>query len=740
MLTQNRQIIFLLLLLPMVFSCDKIASSNNENTGQSESHLVGQTIGTNGGTITVNQALTIVIPPNTFDGPYPLEIFLFTGNTAGPNSAYTIKGLPVFYYDSIQIRLIVPNLTAKISNSSLENAAGSFIAAGTKFTSDSLGVSSPSRLFKANEEGDTLVATLPPTTTDTSLANDGTETQTLKLEALKGISSVLSTGGHFEIFFPESQIVNLSAGEQLGIYLEGAYQTFDSMGFSYQKRTNWPMQIIVKSLETSKFGVYENSIWGHNHGTIEFNSNKLTDLKELRVTAGHEFFHMVQSFYDPRNFYSRAKFEPPHHWLNEASSVWAEGFFTDETNYLSPARTGNEEEPFTGVEKGIELSTATAHGYGMAPLIKYLADNFSQETIVDVYIRIENDIPPVRALDGATTESIATWWEKFLRSYVSGSIYPLNVSFIEGIRTELAVIDADSMSMVYSSLYPDLSGQIYVIRLTNQYFDSTTSMSLSVTGSFSDISVFKYHRLNNTIEFLAHSLESVRVNGLKTLVNEGMNIIALVSNSRTQAPYTGNSNIDLSINVNKTAAIPPAQYISSTFDFNDEGWLITPRADNFGDITGAGSPLYNAPDGTPYQYIAHQDLGPGTYWFFRAPTKFYGDRSGLYGKKLVFDLKQTNPEPNAGLAPFVILRGGGYNLYLYDTDLTKPDTTWKTYSYALDVSAGWRLNSGWSTASTLATQSDIIAVLTTLTDMRIRGEFTDGADQGYLDNVGLGAD
>lgn len=84
--------------------------------------------------------------------------------------------------------------------------------------------------------------------------------------------------------------------------------------------------------------------------------------------------------------------------------------------------------------------------------------------------------------------------------------------------------------------------------------------------------------------------------------------------------------------------------ISSSFSIDSENWSIGPRADSFGSVSGSGIPEYESTG------------GGDDYWYFRAPSKFYGDLSSFYGKSLSFDMKQSNPNPGIKLAPFVVLQ------------------------------------------------------------------------------------
>ena len=64
-----------------------------------------------------------------------------------------------------------------------------------------------------------------------------------------------------------------------------------------------------------------------------------------------------------------------------------------------------------------------------------------------------------------------------------------------------------------------------------------------------------------------------------------------------------------------------------------------------------------------------------------------------------------------------------------------PTTSWHRYVVPLSE-AGWKLTTLTGAAVTAA---QFQAVLANLTRVRIRGEFSDGYDTGYLDNVYLGS-
>lgn len=162
---------------------------------------------------------------------------------------------------------------------------------------------------------------------------------------------------------------------------------------------------------------------------------------------------------------------------------------------------------------------------------------------------------------------------------------------------------------------------------------------------------------------------------------------------------------------------------SSTFDRFAEDWTITGDADPKPELRGVG--------GNPGGHICGTDLNSGETWYFVAPDKFQHDVSRAYGKRLIFDLKQSRQfEQLRGKD--VILYGGGYQL-IYNVRGT-PGINWTPYSVFLDATSGW-LHEDTKIA---ATEEEMRATMSNVTSFRIRGEFADGPDTGCLDNVYFG--
>lgn len=166
--------------------------------------------------------------------------------------------------------------------------------------------------------------------------------------------------------------------------------------------------------------------------------------------------------------------------------------------------------------------------------------------------------------------------------------------------------------------------------------------------------------------------------------------------------------------------------IVSTFDTDTEGW---------GELND-GAIAWNGDFGNPAGSLRGRDLVNGTVWYFRAPEKFLGNHSDLYGSSLNYDIWLSifnEPADDVTRVGDVVIRGTN-NLQLKWLGADHQAQTWTTQSVKLDVTAGWRRKSD----SGLATEAEIRSVLADVELLAIRGEYHSGADHAFLDNVALG--
>jgi len=173
------------------------------------------------------------------------------------------------------------------------------------------------------------------------------------------------------------------------------------------------------------------------------------------------------------------------------------------------------------------------------------------------------------------------------------------------------------------------------------------------------------------------------------------------------------------------AACSCTQAATSRFDTGTEGWTAV------GDFA---APLtWSTTGGNPGGHVFIPDQVVGGVTYFVAPIAFLGDKSAAFGTNLTFDLMQVYP---GGSNQFnerdVVIEGGGLAI-AYDTSPNPPNGSWASYAVPLST-GGWRLN---SLSGAVATDQQILSVLSSVTSLRIRAEFQTGADTGRLDNVSL---
>lgn len=172
-------------------------------------------------------------------------------------------------------------------------------------------------------------------------------------------------------------------------------------------------------------------------------------------------------------------------------------------------------------------------------------------------------------------------------------------------------------------------------------------------------------------------------------------------------------------------AVPSA---SSLFDSGLEGWK-TVRDDGHG--TGATALQWRSVGGTTNGYIQATDKQDGHAFYWQAPAKFHGDQLDTLGKFLTFE-ERVNLTSNQFSKADVILTGGGISLEL---DMPKnPGKTWTAYAAQLSADGGWTV-SGTHRAPTAA---EFATVLGSVSDLKIRGEFTSLKGTTRLDDVRLG--
>lgn len=162
--------------------------------------------------------------------------------------------------------------------------------------------------------------------------------------------------------------------------------------------------------------------------------------------------------------------------------------------------------------------------------------------------------------------------------------------------------------------------------------------------------------------------------------------------------------------------------VASTFDASMEAWSPV------NDVTLS----WSATGGVTGGYLRGDDKASGQWWYYGAPLKFLGRKSAAYGRTLSFSIMQSDSAPSASTEPNVILASADTTLVYKFAE--EPGTAWTPYTITLDETSGWRKT---TVDGPAPTEAEFRAVLSNLTKLHIRGEFSDSKDTGGLDDVVL---
>ncbi|MBL7857705.1 MAG: VCBS repeat-containing protein, partial [Cyclobacteriaceae bacterium] len=172
--------------------------------------------------------------------------------------------------------------------------------------------------------------------------------------------------------------------------------------------------------------------------------------------------------------------------------------------------------------------------------------------------------------------------------------------------------------------------------------------------------------------------------------------------------------------------------ITSTFDTDADGWtffISTGLPPNHSTIGGNPAGFVS---NTYTAFVYNYYIGATQVW--KAPAKFLGNQvARSMDMNLRFDLQQSQTGASSDVNGDVIIRSVSSSI-VYSLP-TKPAVApaWSSYSLTLDETQGWRMS---NVDGALATRSQIIAILTNITSIEIRGTYaTNATYTSGLDNV-----
>jgi hypothetical protein len=165
--------------------------------------------------------------------------------------------------------------------------------------------------------------------------------------------------------------------------------------------------------------------------------------------------------------------------------------------------------------------------------------------------------------------------------------------------------------------------------------------------------------------------------------------------------------------------------IRHEFTESNQGWRLTTD-------TGTADAGFAEAGGDPGGRIAGRDEEIGETWYFRAPPAVLQHLPAAEDGVLTFSLKQSTDVDGGFLDDDVVIVGKAGRVGYRFGRGSAPGTEWTRFSVRLSASAGWRWNGGGP-----ATQAQLRSVLASPISLEIRGEYTTGPDEAFLDNFEL---
>jgi hypothetical protein len=516
-------------------------------------------------------------------------------NNNGLTKRYLIEGFPSDYKHPIRIKIKYSGSLGK----------SNYITFGEKVFIPSMAKEDfVDKLIPAANTTGFLEATIPPPDKESQLLKIYNTEQnkgwTIVFGGIFSNTEVTTPEGHFKMIWLDSGPADIVGMRSVGEHLEKSYSKFQEpeLGFSYEKRTNWPVDVSVKKLENFVAGFYTPSIRGRNYGDISINTDYFLN-PSVKYTCIHEYFHLVQDLYDPRPApLNASSIGFPFYWVQEAASSWSELLFSNDPNYLPSSLPANRNEPFNGFQRGADGSFEKArdHGYGMACAMIYLTQRYGNGVVKKIFDNIKEGKHPIDAIIMAA-ESPQLWLEPFFKDYLTNSRWS-SLQLGSTPYGTLTTITPSTTSISFDENYPDVSARYFRYTLSGSFKEASELVFTLKNGTAidNDLTILKKKSGENAL-LLDNSFDpEIRVNKIAELAKDGYDLICIVTNSKANSPYTSVTPMTLEVKLESTAEIVK-KYTKAYIDLHIKGFFNRANSDtSFGEDPYYEYYTTNSPD------------------------------------------------------------------------------------------------------------------------------------------------
>jgi len=375
----------------------------------------------------------------------------------------------------------------------------------------------------AHAEGDRLTFEVPPAANDTAekvgkAVSSGRwvylHIPVLNYEGVKYVTG----SGRFAIWGSTLEILlNQSAVESLGAELDLAYSKLvpswvdgpaQGIGMLFRHRGTWPISVHVS------YWWFTDPADGYaNHytlgGTTNFDSlsfdlfkiSKPERAANVRATATHELFHLLQYNYAPRK-----EMAGPEGWLGDACATWSE-WLTGAADYYPDNIAPNEGLfPLNGlldpastmaVNEG-QVRSPASHGYVASLFVRRMLELHGMNAMGRLWESIGSgsDIPA--AFSEAVSADWTLTWKRFCEELYGGSLWEWSSGNLHFNRfsSKLAAVNPSSVWQVdtieeavggheFTVNFPPVSGSMLQIPITVDLSGRAGMTVLNIDPQFS---------------------------------------------------------------------------------------------------------------------------------------------------------------------------------------------------------------------------------------------------------------
>lgn len=352
-------------------------------------------------------------------------------------------------------------------------------------------------------------------------------------------STTFADGGHFIVYFPTQSgkfFINYKDRSELLTDLEEIYNDYLSKGYVYEKRSAWPIEVNIQSLD--EMGYYSYG-WNGAEGKIYINRTLFKggyQANSVKPLLAHEFFHFVQLNY--------VESSNDNTWFDEATATYFEGL---KGGNIPSIVAQHNEKIFSGV---FPEDNNAANGYARMPLIKFLSQKNGEEFILNAYTLAGSGADWDSALLSSTGPA-SVWAGNFYEALVNGDIsnyspYTLHSNIASGGLTDVGTAlplevptEDEIMTIVENDEIPNLGETTLTI---GSYGAQLVALTIDDSNLFrvkeginptvsvdngADLRVFEIRGSNVTV--LKSSGGTIKINDFKKLCDDKYIFLALVT-------------------------------------------------------------------------------------------------------------------------------------------------------------------------------------------------------------------